>query len=108
MNGPSSIDLEAKWLASFIIRVIQRMMKSETVKILLKVQLRLQAEGQRFDKISYLVSERRVMRDEKRPDKAQKDTSLWTTHCGWLLTLEEGCFGASHERDAGANGYPGL
>ncbi len=45
-------------------------------KDLVKVQLRLQAEGQRFDKISYLVSERRVIRDEKRPDKAQKDTSL--------------------------------
>jgi hypothetical protein len=43
---------------------------------LVKVQLRLQAEGQRFDKISYLISERSMIRDEKRPDKAQKDTSL--------------------------------
>jgi hypothetical protein len=45
-------------------------------KDLVKVQLRLQAEGQRFDTRSSLVSERRRIRDEKRPDKAQKDTSL--------------------------------
>jgi hypothetical protein len=32
---------------------------------LVKVQLRLQAEGQRFDKISYLISERSMIRDEK-------------------------------------------
>jgi hypothetical protein len=43
---------------------------------LVKVQLRLQAEGQRFDKISYLVSERSMIRVEKRPDKAQRDASL--------------------------------
>jgi len=41
-----------------------------------KVQLRLQAEGQRFAKISDLVAESSWIHVEKSPDKAQKDTSL--------------------------------
>jgi hypothetical protein len=40
----------------------------------------LQAEGQRFDTRSYLVPERSMIRDEKSPDKAQKDISLWITY----------------------------